>query len=249
MVKNALKAIKAVAVAALMPAASLVLGQNNVGPIVVIDTDRTPNTSASALALSKTAKALFAEPVLVVSFRSFSPALMKKLVPKAVLLSGQGTPWWEYTSQELIPISDSLRKATFPILGICGGHQLLAKVFGGTVAPIKRLRPGPGYEGLHRERGYIHVVFSRSVPELGILAGKHQFWQNHVEEVKVLPKGFVGLARSKNVPHEAMRHAKRPIFGVQFHPEKFDDSNLSGRKVLLAFARFAGIKTKSVVRG
>lgn len=249
MVKNPLRARMAIGATALLQAASLVFAQNNVGPVVVIDTDRTKATSESALALSQSAKALFAEPVIVVSYRSFTSVLMKKLKPKAILLSGQGTPWWEYTSKELEPVSTSLMEATSPILGICGGHQLLAKVFGGTVAPIKRIRPGSGYEGLHRERGYVHVVFARSVPELGIQAGKHEFWQNHVEEVKVLPKGFVGLARSKNVTYEAMRHVTKPIFGVQFHPEKLDGSNHSSGRVLLAFARFAGIRTKKIVRG
>ena len=76
-----------------------------------------------------------------------------------------------------------------PILGICAGHQFMAKYLGGDAAPAK-------------------------VPEFG-----KSVWESHNDEVTQLPKDFVALASSENCDIQAMRHRDRPLFGLQFHPE------------------------------
>ena len=42
---------------------------------------------------------------------------------------------------------------------------------------------------------------------------------SHGDRVLRLPEGFVVLGTSENSPFAAVRHAERPIWGVQFHPE------------------------------
>jgi len=42
---------------------------------------------------------------------------------------------------------------------------------------------------------------------------------SHGDRVLRLPPGFVVLATSESSPFAAVRHAEKPIFGVQFHPE------------------------------
>ena len=44
-------------------------------------------------------------------------------------------------------------------------------------------------------------------------------WMSHGDHVDVPPPGYVVTASSASVPIAAMRHATKPIHGVQFHPE------------------------------
>jgi hypothetical protein len=43
--------------------------------------------------------------------------------------------------------------------------------------------------------------------------------------------GFAGI--------EAMRHRTRPLYGVQFHPERYTDDHPDGRAILANFFRLA----------
>ncbi len=103
-----------------------------------------------------------------------------------------------------------LRELDVPILGICLGHQLIAKVFGGEV--------GRGEAG-----GYAEVKV-RIVEDDEIFSGlpkELKVWASHMDEVKKLPEEFKKLAESDICSIEAMRHKKRPIYGVQWHPEVY----------------------------
>jgi GMP synthase (glutamine-hydrolysing) len=95
-----------------------------------------------------------------------------------------------------------------PILGICLGMQLMGTTFGGEVAP--------GIIG-----GYAEVDVE-VIEENDILRGlpaKFKTWASHADQVVKLPVDFTVLARSNVCQIEAMKHQKRPLFGVQWHPE------------------------------
>ncbi len=103
---------------------------------------------------------------------------------------------------------ESLIKIDKPILGICLGHQLMAKAYGGEI------RTGQ-YGGFAR-------VDIEVVEEDDILKGigpKTVVWASHQDEVAKLPPDFVQLARSNISEYEAMRHRSKPLYGVQWHPE------------------------------
>jgi GMP synthase (glutamine-hydrolysing) len=95
-----------------------------------------------------------------------------------------------------------------PLLGICYGHQLIAKLMGGVVERAKKPEFGP-FEITVLEKD---VIF-QGIPE------RFTAWLSHRDEVSVIPSGFLGLASSENCRYQAIRHEKRDIFGVQFHPE------------------------------
>lgn len=95
-----------------------------------------------------------------------------------------------------------------PILGICAGHQFMAKHFGGEAAPSKVPEFGKSVVEVQDP----DVLF-RGLPQT------FEVWESHNDEVSRLPKEFVGLASSANCVVQAMRHRTRPIFGLQFHPE------------------------------
>lgn len=95
-----------------------------------------------------------------------------------------------------------------PLLGICYGHQMIAHTWGATVAKGASAEYGLGEIEIDEEDALFVGVPKRL-----------RAWVSHYDEVKELPKGFIGLAHSATCPIEAMRHKGRPVFSVQFHPE------------------------------
>jgi GMP synthase (glutamine-hydrolysing) len=172
--------------------------------------------------------------ILIEPFHAVSLKRIKSLKPSHLILSGQSHPWNDYSAQSLAGVFEVIRKAEQPILGVCGGHQQMALAFGAPVDLMARLEPGEGYAGAKRERGYFPVETDGS----GIfkkLPRKITVWHSHFDEVKELPKGFHATAWNENSPIQAMQHTSRPLFGVQFHPELFDDEHPEGRLVIENF--------------
>lgn len=95
-----------------------------------------------------------------------------------------------------------------PILGICAGHQFMAKHFGGDAAPATTPEFGKAMLTVHQP----DVLFNGLPPSFEV-------WESHNDEVSILPDGFVALASSPNCHVQAMRSQKRSLFGLQFHPE------------------------------
>lgn len=102
----------------------------------------------------------------------------------------------------------SLIKLDLPILGICLGHQLMALAYGG------ELRTGK-YGGFARVD--VEVVDEDDI--LKGMAPATKVWASHQDEVSKLPPDFKLLARSSICDIEAMCHIKKPLYGVQWHPE------------------------------
>ncbi|MDQ2855729.1 MAG: gamma-glutamyl-gamma-aminobutyrate hydrolase family protein, partial [Acidobacteriota bacterium] len=60
-------------------------------------------------------------------------------------------------------------------------------------------------------------------------------WHSHCDEVKELPDGFQCTASSETCAIQAMQHETKQLFGVQFHPELFDETHQAGKKILQNF--------------
>src|SRR5437763_9641164 len=177
--------------------------------------------------------------VVVESFRDISLELVKSLSPSHIILSGQSHPWDEYSSESLAGIFYVIRTAPQPILGVCGGQQQMALAFGAPVDLIERLAPGEGYQGAFRERGFCSVEL-QSPERNGIFAGLPEqltVWESHCDEVKELPPDFVRTARNDVSEIQAIQHTSLPLFGVQFHPELFDEDHPHGRQILENFLK------------
>lgn len=172
--------------------------------------------------------------ILTEPFHAVSLKRVKSLGPSHIILSGQSHPWDRYQRESLAGVFEVIKKAQQPILGVCGGYQQLALAFGGQVGLMERLEPGEGYDGAKRERGYFPVettgkgIFKDLPQEITV-------WHSHCDEVKGLPKGFRRTATNETCAIQAMQHAERPLFGVQFHPELFSDEHPAGQKVLENF--------------
>lgn len=207
--------------------------------ILVVDIEKKGKANRGPLGIRKAFIAAGAARVSVIHYSQLTPLFLKKHRPQAVVLSGQGTPWWEYDAADVARISKVLREIRIPVLGICGGHQLLGIAYGGKVAPIRRLRPGTGYDGCVRERGWLPVRFERQDALFRNVPAKPQFWFNHCEEMKVVPKGFVRIATDARNAPQAIRHRSKPVYGVQFHPEVAGADGF-GKKLIVNFITLAG---------
>lgn len=138
--------------------------------------------------------------------------------PDGLILSGGPTIDRIGRCQEMVLELD------LPILGICLGHQLMARAYGGEI------RTG-------RKGGYAAVSIE-VLEEDEILEGLGpvtNVWASHADEVTKLPDDFTRLARSDICEIEAMRHVSKPLFGVQWHPEVSHTEK--GEELLLNFFR------------
>ena len=174
--------------------------------------------------------------ILTEPYHAVSLKRVKSLRPSHIILSGQSHPWDRYPPESLTGVFEVIKRATQPMLGVCGGHQQIALAFGAPIDVMERLEAGSGYEGARRERGYFPVATSGE----GIfkdLPTEITVWHSHFDEVKELPTGFRRTASNATCSIQAMEHTARPLFGVQFHPELFNETHPDGQKVLDNFLR------------
>jgi GMP synthase (glutamine-hydrolysing) len=177
--------------------------------------------------------------VVTEPFSDITPEFVKSLSPSHIILSGQSHPWDRYSSEQLAGVFYVIRSAPKPILGVCGGQQQIALAFGAPVDLIERLAPGEGYEGAFRERGFceVKVDTENGATLFNGLPETITVWESHCDEVKTLPPDFVCTATNDVSDIQAMQHSSLPLFGVQFHPELFDEEHPAGRTILENFLK------------
>jgi len=138
----------------------------------------------------------------------------------ALILSG-GTPRIAWESPRLGNCVDYFEHFSGPILGECVGMQLMALHFGGKAGPAEL----PEY-GLSRLKVMVEDDLFKGLPKEFLV------WESHNDEVKDAPD-FVILAMSDNCRIQAVKHLKKPFYGVQFHPEVNDTEH--GSQILKNF--------------
>ena len=211
------------------------------GRILVVNTELPGKANGDPIRIDRALHAVGAHQTKIVSWSALTDNFLKSYHPSAIVLSGQSTPWTDYDQIKLTRLCGVLRRTQCPVLGICGGHQLLAIAFGGRVGLIHRLRPGPGYTGCVRERGWLPV---KIIKPSTIFTGSRTatVWFNHCDEVKVLPKDFEREISDGRTANHAIKHRTRLIYGVQFHPEISSATHPYGAQLLHQFLALADTK-------
>ena len=131
--------------------------------------------------------------------------LTEKFNVKGLIFSGG--PASVYDVNALRP-DPSILDLDLPVLGLCYGHQLIAKMAGGKVEPAKQ-----------REYGIAYVTVDRLVGVLKGLVNREKVWMSHGDTVLSVPAEYEVLAHTENCPVAAFRHREKPIYGLQWHPE------------------------------
>ncbi|MCW4043774.1 MAG: glutamine-hydrolyzing GMP synthase, partial [Candidatus Bathyarchaeota archaeon] len=124
---------------------------------------------------------------------------------RGIILSGGPSSVYDETAPTF---NIEVMKAGMPLLGICYGHQLIAKQVGGKVIPSKK-----------NEYGIIFVTIDKSTGVLNGLEKTEKVWMSHGDTVLELPEEFQILAHSDSSPVAAFRHENLRIYGLQWHPE------------------------------
>jgi len=130
---------------------------------------------------------------------------------RAVIHSGSSYSIVDDTSfmKGAIFFVQSCSEAGIPQMGICYGHQLLARATVGidAVARCKRI-----------EIGWRNVLFLPEWP-FAEVSGEKAVWQSHYDCVVELPSGSVVTATNDHTEVQAFVNQKMKLFGTQFHPE------------------------------
>lgn len=166
--------------------------------------------------------------------------------PQAIVLSGTLTDFDYYHPRIIEDFGRFVRPTRTPVLGICGGHQLIGLGFGTRVLTLdnheqherRAERPfeyqyrfiristpdDPIFRGMHDEESGVWQDYTTEARILRV-------WQNHGLQLDRLPEGFQLLATSYlcRIQMMARRTDDQLIYSVQFHLEKsfqdWDDKN------------------------
>jgi len=130
---------------------------------------------------------------------------IEKLNPKGIILSGGPASVY----QKNAPRCDTrIFVLGIPVLGICYGMQFMAHMLNGNVTRAKK-----------REYGRAELSIDDNKDLFKGLPRHIVSWMSHGDHISKLPKGFMGLAYTKNTKAASFADRKRKFYGVQFHPE------------------------------
>lgn len=101
---------------------------------------------------------------------------------------------------------------TYPLLGICLGHQGIGAVFGARVVKAPVIMHGKTSTFSHNGEGILH-----GVPEEITVMRYHSL----VVDPKSMPEELMIDAFADDGSVMAFHHVEAPTFGLQFHPESF----------------------------
>ena len=170
---------------------------------------------------------------------------VREFQPHAIVLSGTLRDFDYYKPEILENFAGFIRQTTAPVLGICGGHQLIGLSFGAGVITLDSREQREQRD--NRITEYQYRLVRITDPSDPIFAGIDnpqsspwqdytregrilRVWQNHGLQLDRLPEGFTLLATSYLCKNQMMvkRSDSQLIYSVQFHLEKsFEDWNKS----------------------
>ena len=150
---------------------------------------------------------------------------------KGIIFSGGPST---VTKKKFQKVPNEIFQKKIPILGICYGLQLIAKLLGGKIKASKK----------RREFGRAFLINKKSsLLTKNFLEDSNQVWMSHEDAVTTMPKRFKLIASTKESKLTIIENTKDKIYGIQFHPEVTHTKN--GKKIFENFLfRICKIKKK-----
>ncbi|HWY79609.1 MAG TPA: aminodeoxychorismate/anthranilate synthase component II [Candidatus Sulfotelmatobacter sp.] len=146
----------------------------------------------------------------------------EKLKPDAIVISpGPGDPREE---EDFGICSEIIQRTTVPLLGVCLGHQGIGVAFGAQIQYAPEVMHGRASNIYHTEGDLFH-----NIPQGFEAIRYHSLLVSN----KDLPKELVKTAWTDDGVIMGLQHKKRPLYGIQFHPESIGTG--FGKKILTNF--------------
>ena len=148
---------------------------------------------------------------------------------KGVVFSGGPSSVYE---KDVPEFNEAILNLNVPILGLCYGHQLMAKSYGGSV--------GKAEVG---EFGFAELNFTESgknSPLFKDVSPVTQVWMSHQDGVLSLGEGFEVIGTTKDCPFAAVQNLSKKRFSLQCHCEVKDTPE--GNKIFKNFADICGME-------
>lgn len=164
------------------------------------------------------------EEIIVKRNDEVSISEIEKINPEAIVISpGPGRPEEAGNCVKLI----QQLHTSFPILGICLGHQAIGYSFGATITKAERIMHGKVSKVVHNDKG----IFQSLPQNLEVMR-----YHSLVIKKDTLPAQFEVIATSTDDNEiMAIKHRDHPLFGMQFHPESIGTE--TGSQLLKQFLR------------
>ena len=141
---------------------------------------------------------------------------------KGIILSGGPST---VTKKKFPNISKNVFYKNIPILGICYGLQLIAKIFGGKIKSQKKNREFGRAVLKKRSKSLLTEKFYKKNSSI--------VWMSHQDVVYKIPQGFKKIASTKESDLTIIENKQKNIYGIQFHPEVTHTDN--GKKLIKNF--------------
>jgi len=141
---------------------------------------------------------------------------------KGIILSGGPST---VTKKKYLSIPKEILLKKIPILGICYGLQLIAKLFGGSIKSLRKKREF-GRAVLYKKKRSLLIKNFFNTKNKSV-------WMSHQDAVTKLPKGFKIIASTKKSRLTIIENTQRKIYGIQFHPEVTHTEN--GKQIFKNF--------------
>lgn len=146
----------------------------------------------------------------------------KKKIRGVIFSGGWGPALQDKTDMTKVRASlQVLLNYDVPVLGICEGHEVIGRVYGGDI-----------YKQRKKVKEELEITIKKKGKLFKGIPDKIIAHESHSYQVGKLPPDFITTASSKRTKIEAMEHTKKKIYSVQFHPES---SGMAGEKILRNF--------------
>ena len=141
---------------------------------------------------------------------------------KGIILSGSP---FSVNQADALVVDVKTMADKIPVLGVCYGAQLTAKLFGGRVDKSDKREYGRAFLEITKD----NILFQNVSP-------RSQVWMSHSDTIKELPQGFELLGTTESIPVAAFKrddNNSQALYGIQFHPEVYHSAE--GKTILKNF--------------